>query len=115
MAAVEVNWHDYFESIKAVCPWSLQAHRNNLIDIVEWQGIVFDLGNYEARIYTSKHNARQLKKIHNRLNEQRPEEEWLWSHPSYEDYSAPVPCLIQQDRAKLYSIRSKIGFFTDKS
>jgi len=113
VAAVEVNWQNYFESIKKVCPWSLKAYTEGNIEITQWKGYPMDLDNLEARVYVSKHNPRQLKKIHTRLNLERPIEEWLWSHPSFQDYSAPVPCLIQQDRDKLYSIRSKIGFFDE--
>tara|TARA_B100000085_G_C18406331_1_gene456761 strand:- start:191 stop:337 length:147 start_codon:yes stop_codon:yes gene_type:complete len=32
-----------------------------------------------------------------RMNDTRPEEEWLFSHPMYGGHSTPVPILIQQD------------------
>ena len=42
-------------------------------------------------------SGRILKKIMERMNELRPEEEWLFSHPMYKGHSTPVPILIQQD------------------
>lgn len=113
VADAEVNWDEYFESIKTVCPWSLKAWRQNQIEIIKWHSQPQDLENLQARIYISKHNPRQLKKISKKLNSLRPKEEWLWSHPSFGNHSSHVPILIQQDRDKLYYIRSKIGFFTD--
>ena len=32
-----------------------------------------------------------------RMNDIRPEEEWLFSHPMYGGHSTPIPILIQQD------------------
>ena len=114
VAAVEVDWDEYFESIKAVCPWSLRAWRQNQIEIIKWHSQqIKELGLIEARLYISNHNPRQLKKITKKLNSLRPKEEWLWSHPSYGNHSSHVPVLIQQDRDKLSSIRSKIGFLTE--
>ena len=108
-ADVAVNWEQYFKSIKAVCPWSWSANNKSLIDIQNWHSQVYELNDYEARIYVApKHNPRQLKKISTRLNRDRPTEEWLWSHPRYGYNSTPVPVLIQQDRTKLETIRKTL-------
>lgn len=109
MADVAVNWDNYFQSIKSVCPWSLSAWRSREIHIINWRSHILELDSYQARIYIApKHNPRQLKKMSDRFNQERPNEEWLWSHPSFGYHSTPVPVFIQQDRAKLMHIRSKL-------
>lgn len=108
MADVAVNWQQYFESIKPVCPWSLSAWNKKEIHITNWQSHIIDLDSYQARIYIApNHNPRQLKKMCNRFNTYRTNEEWLWSHPDFANHSTPVPVFIQQDRDKLTSIRLK--------
>ena len=43
------------------------------------------------------------------MNDERPTEEWLYSHPRYGGHSTPVPVLIQQDYELLQKARkSKI-------
>lgn len=112
----EVNWLSYFESIKKVCPWSHQAWRQGTLNFVEWQSEIYPLGSFSARIYIAQnHNPRQLKKMCNRFNQQRPDEEWLWSHPVYGFNSTPVPVFIQQHRKTLENIRlSRKNSITDK-
>lgn len=110
-AAVEANldWLTYFESIREVCPWSGAAYKNGAIAIQHWHSQVNDLENYKARIYIAPtHNPRQLKKITDRLNNTRHNEEWLWSHPRYGYNSTPTPVLIQQDRNTLETIRKNL-------
>lgn len=113
MAAVAksaVDWEEYFYSIRDVCPWSWSAWRQGKIDIVNWGTAITELGEHSARLYiTHRHNARQLKKITGRLNNQRPSEEWLWSHPQYKNKSTPIPVMIQQDRSVLESLRQKVS------
>ena len=101
------NWNEYFYSIRKVCPWSYSAWKSNKIDIVRWTGVVYDLGELEARCYVLDRKPRLLKKIEKRLNEQRSHEEWLHSHPSFGPNATPQPVLIQQDYAKLAQARKK--------
>lgn len=106
MAAVEVDWDSYFLSIKTVCPWSFVAHKRAAIDLTVWRGVISPLGNWEARLYLApRHTPRQLKKMTARFNRERPDEEWLWSHPRFANNSTPVACFIQQDRFKLEKAR----------
>lgn len=108
-AIVEDKWEEYFHKIQDVCPWSLSAWRKGCIIITQWDGNVQDLNADEACVYIHKHaSARLLKKIHNRLNTQYPQYEFLWSHPSYKHNSAPYACIIQQDRTVLNTIRHKL-------
>jgi len=109
VADVEVDWKQYFESIKTVCPWSHAAFKRAGIDLTLWRGIISPLGNWEARLYLApRHNPRQLKKMSNRFNILRPDEEWLWSHPSFKNNSTPVPCFIQQNRQQLEKARKSL-------
>jgi len=105
----EVDWNLYFDTIKRVCPWSHAAWKRAAVDLTLWRGTISPLGNWEARLYLApRHNPRQLKKMSDRFNRERPHEEWLWSHPSFENYSTPVPCFIQQDRKQLEKARNCI-------
>lgn len=103
---VEVNWEEYFHSIQPVCPWSLSSWRKGLIDIV-YQTDPIDLGHYHARVYVVDIEPIDLNGYHEWLNNNRSDE-WLWSHPQYGGYSAPVPILIQQDHKYLHNIRKKL-------
>lgn len=93
-----VDWTSYFASIVSVCPWSRAYWHKQKIDVQIWRSEILPLEDYVARMYIHKHaSGRQLKKIMERMNETRPEEEWLFSHPIFKENSTPVPVLIQQD------------------
>ena len=110
MAVEEVNWHNYFETIKNVCPWSWASWQKNKIDIISWHSQIINLNYYEARVYiAARHNPRQLKKMSDRFNRERPNEEWLWSHPDYGFNSTPVAVFIQQDRQILDDLRRNLN------
>lgn len=100
----EDNWLKYFQSIQSVCPWSLPAYKSGLIDITHWQRTVLPLANCTARVYVHTVTPGTLRTIHNGLND-TTEYEWLWSHPDCGGHSAPMPCLIQQDKQQLERIR----------
>ena len=108
MADVAVDWEQYFNSIKQVCPWSYSAWLKQEIHTINWHSQIIDLGSYKARLYiTNKHNPRQLKKMTDRFNRERQHEEWLWSHPDFGFNSTPVAVFIQQDRQLLEQARNK--------
>lgn len=102
------NWQDYFYSIRTVCPWSYSAWKRNKIGIVSWTGAVKDLEDLEARVYVYHTKPRLLKKVEQRLNDEREHEEWLHSHPSFGVNATPVPVLIQQSRIGLENIRKSL-------
>jgi hypothetical protein len=104
----EVDWCNYFYTIKPVCPWSYAAYVKGEIAIHKGFSDIFPLDGYQARVYTVKHSPRLCKLHTDRLNLARPHEEWLWSHPSYGNYSTPVPVFIQQDRATLERLRKMV-------
>ena len=94
------DWGEYFASIVSVCPWSKSYWKQQRIDIQKWQGehSVESLREYVARMYIHRNaSGRILCNIHHRMNDTRPHEEWLYSHPSYKGFSTPVGVLIQQD------------------
>lgn len=109
-ATEDVDWNTYFYSIRSVCPWSWRSWQQGCITIQKYGGNILPLGDYHARVYIH-HNAsaRLLKKIHDRLNSEYPEYEFLWSHPIYKHHSTPKPCFIQQDRAVLEGLRDKLN------
>lgn len=103
------NWLNYFASIRAVCPWSLPAYTRGEIDIVRGARIRA-LGNFRARVYQlNNYSPRRIKRLATELEnrDDLQEYEWLWSHPRYGQHSAPIGCIIQQNRAELAEIRSK--------
>jgi len=106
-ASVEVNWDEYFYSIRKSCPWSYAAWQQGKIAIQKWRRQVIDLEPYRARVYIVDLNPRRLKKLSQKLD-QDPKYEWLWSHPRYGGESTPLPVLIQQDRAELKAIRNRL-------
>ncbi len=104
----DVNWLEYFASITAVCPWSKGYWLRQKIDVQRWRGEsqITPLGDNVARMWLHPNaSGRTLCNIHYRLNEDRPTEEWLYSHPQYRGHSAPTPILIQQDLETLNSAR----------
>ena len=113
--AVSVNnidWGEYFASIKSVCPWSRAYWQRQKIQVTPWRGfrMVEELGDYVARIHIHIHaSGRQLCNIHHRMNKLRPHEEWLYSHPQYKGFSTPVPVLIQQNLEVLTKARNSNG------
>ena len=103
-----IDWSEYFASIVSVCPWSKAYWKQQKIDVVKWTGEnnIIPLGDYVARMYIHKHaSERTLCKIHYRLNDCRPHEEWLYSIGG--EYGTPVPVLIQQDLETLTRARRK--------
>jgi hypothetical protein len=103
-----VDWADYFDSIRNVCPWSAPAYQKGKIQIKIWKGKPEELEENLAVVYVHKYaSARLLKKIMIRMNSARPAEEWLYSHPKFKGHSTEVPVLIQQDLAHLSRARQK--------
>jgi len=101
------NWDEYFSSIREQCPWSYSAWLRGQIDIVQWDGAVLPLGNYQARMYTVDASNQIVEKMAEELDE--GEYEWLFSYPDYGEYATPQPVLIQQDRATLAKLREKVN------
>lgn len=104
------DWLAYFASIRSVCPWSLPAYSQGQIDIRRGAKTIRPLGEYRARVYQlNNYSPRRIKRLAYKLeNDPALEEyEFLWSHPRYGEYSAPVGCVIQQSRAELAEIRSR--------
>jgi len=100
-------WLDYFKSIRSVCPWSFPAYNKSQIEILPF----FDyrpLGGLLARVYIYTLSSQELEHMMELLNEQYPQEEWFFSHPSEGGHSAPYPCLIQQSHAYLENIRKDL-------
>lgn len=109
MNSLEIDWSEYFHSIREQCPWSYGYWHKGLIDIVEYRNFEPQpLGAFEARVYITDFGGHQLEQVCDRLD-QSQEYEWLWSEPGYGPYATAVPCLIQQWREKLSKIRNSIA------
>ena len=106
------QWSEYFASIVSVCPWSKSYWKQQKIDVQKWTGELHikPLGEYVARMYIHANaSGRILCNIHHRMNDTRPHEEWLYSHPQYKGFSTPVPVLIQQNLEVLTKARKHNG------
>jgi hypothetical protein len=101
-----VDWYAYFKSIRTECPWSYAAYIHGKIDIVEYEGRVLPLGNYEARVYVIHATDAQVEAICHSLN--YGSDEWLFSYPGYGPYATPVSILIQQNRSRLKELRQQL-------
>ena len=111
-----IDWSEYFASIISVCPWSKSYWKQQKIDIQKWRGTknIIPLDDYVARVWIHKNASRRLLcKMHHIIAENRPNEEWLYSHPTHNTYgkwtySTLVPVLLQQDRFNLAKARQSI-------
>lgn len=116
---VEVDWLQYFHSIKNVCPWSYESYTqgttkitqfdSNILKLNEqnwrnlpWEVIVYQLGDDLTLDAIDEFVAIR--------NESQEKCEYLWSHPSFTkggNNQTPVPVIIQQDREQLLKLRRK--------
>lgn len=104
-----VDWLAYFKSIREQCPWSYAAWIKNKIDIVDYQGVKLPLGDYSARMYIINLPDATVEAIADGLNYEDQDYEWLFSYPGYGDHATAVPVLIQQWRAELNAIRTRLS------
>lgn len=101
-----VDWHRYFNMIKAQCPWAWRAWGQGSIDIVAYTGEILPLGDYQARVYVIHAPTETVEAICHSLN--YGHDEWLFSYPGYGEWATEVPVLIQQDRSRLQELRNKL-------
>lgn len=104
--AADVNWYEYFKSIRVECPWSYTAYVKGQIHIVEYTGKILLLGDYQARVYLVNAPEETVEALAAGLD--HGEDEWLFSYPGYGPYAAPVPILIQQNRERLRVLRENL-------
>lgn len=103
--AADVNWYQYFKSIRVECPWSYSAYVKGQIHIVDYNGQILPLGNYQARVYLVNAPNETLEALAASFD--HGEDEWLFSYPGFGPYAAPVPILIQQNRQRLRELREQ--------
>jgi hypothetical protein len=116
VAKEDSDWVKYFAKIREVCPWSYKLMDKILviephISCINTWSTVFKASSHEAFVYKfPQANVTWLTNKCDQLNASQEFSEWLWSHPSEGGDSTHIPCLIQQDRAKLTKIRESIGY-----
>lgn len=116
VAKEDSTWVKYFTKIRGVCPWSYKLMDKILVvetneNCLETYGKVFTVSKYEACVYKfPKATVSWLTDKCEELNKKQTASEWLWSHPEEGGDSTHIPCLIQQDRAKLTTLRENIGY-----
>ena len=116
VASSDSTWRTYFASIKKVCPWSSKFMDNILV----WENDVrclstiaclFPSTKFEAFVFVYKDKtADELEQLADKMNNKYTHSEFLWSHPEEGGDSTHVPCVIQQDRVQLQTIRDNIGY-----
>lgn len=116
VAKEDSTWAKYFAKIRNVCPWSYNLMDKILVvqtpeNCMKTWSSVFRASKYEACVYTfPEASVSWLTNKCDQLNASQNVSEWLWSHPSEGGDSTHIPCLIEQDRAQLTELRSKIGY-----
>jgi hypothetical protein len=114
----DIDWHEYFESIQSVCPWSLEAFEKGRVDFVPftWDGLTardatwpkLTSPDFDAVVYLgAPDDIEELDFICEQM-EHSPYCIYFWSHPEYTKgghNQAPVPIIIQQDRPNLDKAR----------
>ena len=116
VASSDSKWRTYFASIKEVCPWSSKF----MDKILVWESsekclntiaYTFRGTSFEAFVFVLKDKtSKQLDELCNAMNKTHKDSEFLWSHPIEGGDSTHVPCIIQQDRVQLTTIRENIGY-----
>ena len=124
----EVNWLAHYESIRNVCPWAYRAFVSGKIITIPYTDGTFatfaalfgsckdDKGvETDCFVYVCEDkSAEWLSAKVDEMDAKYPDQEWLYSTPEDDDGNAtPVPCLIQQRKAKLAELRQKIGYEDD--
>lgn len=115
----EVNWLEYFEGIKHLCPWSLAAYMKDKILHIKhpykqemtWVAC-FRRSKHEALLFEYKDDITvdALYAITEQIEAKYPDVIAFWSHPTEGDQNTPVPCVIVQDRQELTDLRKKVGY-----
>ena len=118
----EVNWLEYFQSIRSVCPWSLKAHMDNKILHVKdpnsceltWCAC-FTASTHEALLFEYNNNTSvdTLYDITEVIDAKYPQLISFWSHPIEGENNTKIPCVIVQDKGTLTDLRKKMGFEND--
>ena len=101
-----VNWYEYFKSIRQECPWSYSAYIHGEIEVCEYSGQVMPLGDLQARVYVVHAPNETVEALAAAFD--HGEDEWLFSYPGYGKFATPVSVIIQQNRARLTELRSRL-------
>ena len=103
-----VDWRQYFESIRSVCPWAVTAWDQGRIAVCTYTRARELAEPHVASVHVQPDaTLEQLQVLVGQHNTERPSETWLYSHPQDGNNSTPLPVLIQQDTHHLEQARSR--------
>tara|TARA_R100000278_G_scaffold119971_1_gene101923 strand:+ start:2476 stop:2850 length:375 start_codon:yes stop_codon:yes gene_type:complete len=111
----EVNWLSYFDSIKGVCPHSLDSFQRDRIKLVPFFHLFkhnnwFEYSTtFDAILFIgdNKVSLGLLKNLVDYLEHLYPDNEFFYSYPDEGEYSTPVPVLIMQSKEILNQARKE--------
>ena len=124
----EVNWLEYYQGIKKVCPWSYRSYVMGGIITIPYDSSTFstyasafsqcksrDGVNTDCFVYVCEGKSpawleakvKQLQSV-----DRWQDTEWLYSTPDDDDEgnATPVPVIIQQRKAQLAQLREQVGY-----
>ena len=119
---VEVSWAtNYFAKIRGVCPWAYKAHMKDNILFIEGgsdkcfgtYANIYKATTKEAFVFIMNKTSEELDEICQKYEKIYKHVEWLWSHPDEGGDSTPVGVIIIQDKARLQTLREKVGYEAD--
>ena len=125
-----VNWEKYYKGIKKVCPWSYKSFMSGKIITVPYSPDT--IMNFARAFLVSKDeygvetdcmvyvcDGKRLSWLEQqveKLDEQFPTCEWLYSTPEDDSgHATEVPVLIQQRKQQLERLRKAIGYYETES
>ncbi len=109
----EVDWTDYFNSIKTVCPHSIESFKGNRIKLVPFFNLLNETAwinyvyKFDALLFMGDNGVSLglLKNLVDYLDNVYKDLEFYYSYPYEGKYSTPVPCLIVQNKSTLDAAR----------
>jgi len=111
----EVDWTDYFNSIKTVCPHSIESFEGNRVKLVPFFNLLNEptwinyAYKFDALLFIgdNKVSLGLLKNLVDYLDNVYKDLEFFYSYPYEGKYSTPVPCLIVQNKSTLDAARKE--------
>ena len=121
MNNLDINWEKYFESIKKVCPWSLESYKKGRIDFLpyNYHGMLLrdthwldsTQADFDAVVWVGAPNDPEILDEICEAYANSKHCVYFWSHPNYTkggNNQTPIPIIIQQDKQSLMKARKSL-------